>query len=139
MVAEFSFKILTYTGFWRPQSLTSKWSIRIYNICSLFMLTYKQFYALSFIIFLFQNIENKEFLFQNIFLSSSISLTTFKVTYVNVYRKEITSFTNMFLDEKCSPRNKNEKNIYETLIEKERYYLIKYIRIFFLLIISYNL
>ncbi|XP_051153458.1 odorant receptor 67c-like [Leptopilina boulardi] len=120
MVAEFSFKILTYLGVWRPQSLTSKWSIRIYNICTFIMLSFEQYFALTLIIYLFQNIHNTEIVLQSIFTFSSIFMIAFKVTYINVYREEVISFINMFMNKKCLPRNKDEVKIYKTLHEKER-------------------
>lgn len=120
MVAEFSFKILTYLGLWKPQTLRSKWSKCIYNICTIFMLLFEHFYAFSFIITLFQNYHKTEILLQNLFLCSSIFIITFKVTYLNVYREEIISFTNMFLDDKCFPRNKNEMEICKIRMNRER-------------------
>lgn len=124
MVAEFSFKILTCLGVWRPQSWTSKWSIRIYNTYNFLFLIFEYYYAFTFLISMFQNIDNTENLLQNIFFFSSIFIIAFKITYVTIYREEIISFTNMFLDKMCLPCNKKEVRIYQTFNEKERYRLL---------------
>lgn len=120
MVAKFSFQILSYLGVWRPQSWTSKWPIRFYNIYNFMLLTFEYYYALTFLISAFQNMHNMENLLQNIFFFSSIFIIAFKATYVTIYREEIISFTNMFLNVKCLPRNENEIKIYKTLLDKER-------------------
>ncbi|XP_051153456.1 odorant receptor 4-like isoform X2 [Leptopilina boulardi] len=121
MVAELSFTIFSYLGVWRPETWTSKWSIRVYNIYNFFILTFEYYYAFTFLISLFQNIHIAGVRLQNLFFFSSIFLLAFKVTYVGVYREEIIFFKNMFLEKKCLPRNKEERKIVKTLIDKERF------------------
>lgn len=120
MVAEFSFQILTWLGVWKPQTLQSKWSIRIYNICTFIVLTFEQLFAFTFIISIMKNIHNTIIILQSIFICSTIFMIAFKLIYINIYKEEVISFTNMFMNKYCLPRNKEEIKIYKTFSDKER-------------------
>lgn len=119
-VAEFSFKTMSYFGIWRPTTLTSFWAIRLYNFYTINMMLFYFYYAITFLINLFQNKHKPDIFIENIFFFSSALLIALKITYVVLARQDVNSLLNLFSHKYCLPRNNEENMIYKNFQEKER-------------------
>lgn len=120
-VAEYSFRMLSITGVWRPISFTSVWQIRLYNIYSAIVFIFNNFFVSTFLINLYQNRSNPEVYIENFFFFTTTILICVKVTYFNIYRDDITSLINMFVQKNCLSRNNKEAAIHHKYNEKKRF------------------
>lgn len=119
-VGEFSFKLLMYTGVWRPITLKSFWSIRLYDCCSIIVLSYKFYLGTSFLINIYYNRDNPKIFIENIFFSTSLLLTVFKIIYLIIFRNRLEFLVSLFRKKNCHPRNNEEVKIYNKVIFKRR-------------------
>lgn len=119
-VTESLLKIMSYFGGWRPKFCTSLWAIRIYTLYSVVVILNFFFFGLSFIIIVFKNKDKTGTLTQNIFISTSFFLLSFKLSYFNIRRQDVNTLLNLFLQKHCLPCDRDEIGIFKKLQFKER-------------------
>lgn len=118
-IAEFSFKILSLLGAWRPSTLTTRCRKRIYNFYSIASLIFQFFFSITFFINLCQNINDQEVYIENIFFFTTTFLLALKITYLKFCRQDIKCLINLILLKSSLPRNNEEVAIYKKCKESE--------------------
>lgn len=119
-LAEFSLKIMSYFGIWRPRSMTTLWTIRLYDLYSLIMLLHKYYFAITVLINLCQNKDKLIEYVENIVFFTTAFLIAVKMLYLKFRKQELKSFMNLALQHRSLPRNNEEALIYENFQYKER-------------------
>lgn len=105
------FAILTYFGIWMPIKWTCKWKKNLYNLFSVLVL---------FVMFTFVNSELVEvilYLFHNkgisetLYLLLTTSSAFYKAVILLARKQDVISLSNMLLNDRCIPRDDEEKII----------------------------
>ncbi|XP_051153388.1 odorant receptor 67c-like [Leptopilina boulardi] len=120
-IGELSFTLMEYLGIWRPISFTSKWSIFIYNVYSIFIIIIMYFHTSTFFVNMCLNFNNTDLLIDNIIYFTGLTTLCFKMTYIKIYRNDFIAFKNMFLDTKCITQNRHELSIQFKFFKNDRF------------------
>lgn len=110
-VIESLLKTMSYFGGWRPKFITSLWAIRIYTLYSFSAIFNMCFIVTTVFIIFYQNIDRAGDFIDNIFISTSFSLLSFKVVYFNIHRHDVNILMKLFLKKCCLPCNNEELEI----------------------------
>ncbi|XP_051175109.1 putative odorant receptor 92a [Leptopilina boulardi] len=116
ITAKFSFRILQYSGLWRPKSLRSQWGFLLYNFYSfliVFLFVTLDASLLLYIILIPTDIET---LMKNVMFFVTVFGLNFKVIYVLLRRNDIIQFDDMLLEKYCTPRD-NQEFVIQTKID----------------------
>lgn len=120
-IGELSFTFMKYLGICRPPTLRSKYTIFLYNVYSLLIISIMYFHTTTFFVNICLNINNINLILDNIIYFTTLFTLCFKMTYIKIYRNDIIAFKNMFLDKQCIPQNKHELSIRIKIYENERF------------------
>ncbi|XP_076679315.1 odorant receptor 94b isoform X2 [Andrena cerasifolii] len=104
------FKLLTYSGIWRPVSWSSRCKTVAYNLYSFFVVCIGISFTISQMISSV-NVDNVEDFVENTYMLVTAFFGCCKLTNIFIYRKRIIGLMNVLLEEPCATSNAEELEI----------------------------
>ncbi|XP_067207856.1 odorant receptor 94b-like [Linepithema humile] len=110
-VLDFTFKVLTICGCWRPKSWTSIYKRVAYRLYTILLILLTNTFVLSQIMDIILIADNPDDLSDNFCILLPMFITCYKMLSLLVNRKSIAKLTNILMEEPCRPLRPNEVKI----------------------------
>ncbi|XP_029160053.1 odorant receptor 46a-like [Nylanderia fulva] len=124
-VLQFTFKLLTIAGCWRPESWTSLHKRILYNVYSSIMILIMYALILSQLMDIILIVDNTDDFSDNIFIFVPAACTCIKMTLLLINRKSINLLIHTLTKEPCKPRESAEIKIFHKFDDSIDYWHIK--------------
>ncbi|XP_072753280.1 odorant receptor Or1-like [Anoplolepis gracilipes] len=111
-VLEFTFKVLTICGCWRPESWTSMYKRIIYRVYTVLVILLVNSFALSQFMDAIFIAENPDDLSDNFCIMLPMIISSYKMLSLLVNHESIVKLTNILTKEPCRPSRPNEIKIH---------------------------
>ena len=120
------FKLLAYSGVWRPVSWSSRCKTVTYNLYSSFMMCIGISFTISHMISAL-TVNNVDDFVENTYILTTAFFGCCKLTNILIYRRRIIGLINVLLEEPCATSNAEEVEIQMKYDKRIRSVLIVYI------------
>ena len=111
-VLEFTFKVLTICGCWRPESWTSLYKRIIYRVYTILVIFLVNSFALSQLMDTILIVDNSEDLSDNFSIMLPMLISCYKMLSLLANHKSIVKLTGILTEEPCRPERPNEMEIH---------------------------
>lgn len=111
-VLEFTFKVLTICGCWRPESWTSKYKRIIYRVYTVLIILLVNSFTLSQFMDIILIADNPDDVSDNFSILLPMFISCYKLLSLLANHKSIVKLTDILTKEPCRPSRPNELKIY---------------------------